>query len=60
MIPLVEYMEFDPSIVTSSIGNHYGDIYETTMDQAMNSELNKTPRPYFYKEFMQPIILGKM
>jgi len=60
MVPLVEFMEFHPSMVISSIGNHYGDIYETTMEWAMDSQLNKTPRPYFYKEFMQPIIHGKM
>jgi len=56
MIPLVEYMDWHPSTINSSIGNHYGDIYDSTMEWCMESELNATPRPYFYKEFMQPII----
>jgi len=40
MIPLVEYMNWDPAMTMSSIGNHYGDIYETTMEWAMDSKLN--------------------
>lgn len=44
----------------STIGNKYGDIYETQLEVAKNSALNNggNPPPY-YKTLMQPLIHGK-
>ena len=45
MVPLIEAWEFPDEVLISAIGNSYGDIYETQMEWARNSRLNKTPVP---------------
>ena len=39
----------------SAIGNEYGDIYETQLEWAMKSRLNKNPIPDYYKTIIRPI-----
>ena len=60
MIPLVESWALPDSLLVSCIGNSYGDIYETQLEWARNSRLNKTPVPKGFKEYMQPILTGKL
>ena len=46
----------------SAIGNSYGDIYETHLDWAKTSRLNKTEDaiPKGYRELILPILQGKI
>lgn len=48
----------------SAIGNSYGDIYETHLDWAKDSRLNKTKLgdaiPDGYMEYMMPILKAKL
>ena len=60
MIPLIESWEFPDSVLVSAIGNSYGDIYETQLEWARNSRLNKSPVPKGFKEYMEPILTGKL
>ena len=60
MIGLVESWEFPDSLLVSAIGNSYGDIYETQLEWARNSRLNATPVPKGFKEYMMPILTGKL
>ena len=60
MIPLIESWEFPDSVLVSAIGNSYGDIYETQLEWARNSRLNKNPVPNGFKEYMEPILTGKL
>lgn len=60
MIPLIEAWELPDSLLVSAIGNSYGDIYETQLDWARNSRLNQTSLPKGFKEYMQPILTGKL
>ena len=58
MIPLVELdndelMDFS---YLSAIGNKYGDIYEMHLDLAMNSRLNKKPKPDYWDTLVKPIM----
>jgi hypothetical protein len=58
MIPLVELdndelMDFS---YLSAIGNKYGDIYEMHLDLAMNSRLNKKPKPEYWDTLIKPIM----
>ena len=42
---MIPFVEFSPGFnlgLKSTIGNHHGDIYETQLEVAMNSRLNKT------------------
>jgi acyl-CoA oxidase len=60
MIPLIEAWEFPDEVLISAIGNSYGDIYETQMEWARNSRLNKTPVPKGFNEYFKPILTGKL
>jgi acyl-CoA oxidase len=60
MIPLLEAWAFPDNMLVSAIGNSYGDIYETQLEWARNSRLNKSPVPKGFKEYMQPILTGKL
>ena len=42
LIPLIEIIDIPDSIIVSAIGNSYGDIYETHLEWAKDSKLNKT------------------
>lgn len=46
--------EMDMSYL-SAIGNEYGDIYETQLEWAMNSRLNKNPIPDYFHTIIKPI-----
>lgn len=55
MIPLAECMSFVDEVTTdSAIGNKYGDIYETQLQMAKDSKLNKTPVPPYFETWMKP------
>ena len=58
MIPLVEYkQEIDNIYVNmSAIGNEYGDIYETQLNQAIDSKLNEHPVPEYFESLVMPMI----
>lgn len=62
MIPLVEQMEFDDNVLMSAIGNSYGDIYETHLEWAKDSRMNKTPGnvPKNFHKYLMPILKGKL
>ena len=60
MIPLIESWEFPDEILISAIGNSYGDIYETQLEWARNSRLNKTPVPRGFDQYFRPILTGKL
>ena len=48
MIPYVEYSPVMTSAIKSTIGNEFGDIYETQLRVAKQSNLNKTEVPPYY------------
>lgn len=58
MIPLAEYkMPMDNWYTDiSSIGNQYGDIYETQLNYAVNSRLNKTHSPDYFESLVMPMV----
>jgi hypothetical protein len=58
MIPLAEYkMSMDNWYTDiSSIGNQYGDIYETQLNYAVNSRLNKTHSPDYFESLVMPMV----
>jgi len=58
MIPLTELNSdeiLDMSHL-SSIGNKWGDIYESQLERAMNSRLNQQPKPEFWDSLVKPIM----
>lgn len=60
MIPLVEAFAYPDSALVSAIGNSYGDIYETQLEWAKASKLNKTQVLPGLKEHILPILQGKL
>jgi Acyl-CoA oxidase len=61
MIPLTELdttPELDMSYL-SAIGNEYGDIYETQLEWAMKSRLNKDPIPDYFHTIIKPMAKGE-
>jgi hypothetical protein len=54
-------MQMEDSWNVSTIGNKYGDIYETQLEVAKASRLNNEngAPPAYYKTLMQPLIHGK-
>ena len=63
MIPLVESIYYPDDLMPSVIGNSYGDIYETQMEQAKNSRLNKHNQdniPPYFDTLMKPVLRGKL
>lgn len=58
MIPLVELKtdEYEDFSYLSAIGNKYGDIYERQLELAMNSRLNKTPKPEYWDYLVKPVM----
>ena len=54
MIPFVEYSPNYLHGIVSTIGNSHGDIYETQLQVAKNSRLNKTEVPPYYEKYMKP------
>ena len=63
IIPIVEgLLHYSDTGLMSAIGNSYGDIYETQLNWAQNSKMNKTEHaiPVGYKELILPILQGKL
>jgi len=61
LIPLVEAKSFEDVQIASNIGNYYGDIYETQLDLAKNSSLNKMDAkaggvPPQWEKYMKPFL----
>ena len=63
-IAIVEALPMPDAVSVSAVGNSYGDIYETHLEWAKNSRLNKTKAgdaiPDGYMEYMMPLLKGKM
>lgn len=57
MVPLNELVDTSAAI-KSVAGNEYGDIYESMLDYARQSELNQNPIPTYYEQYMKPLIQG--
>jgi len=62
MIPLNEYkMVMDDHFVNiSAIGNKYGDIYESQLNWAIGSRLNRQKKPHFFESLVMPMIRGEL
>ena len=62
MLNVIESFDFPEMLLSSAIGNYYGDIYETHLEWAKDSRLNKTPDaiPEGFMEYMMPVLKGKM
>ena len=56
ILNLVEAFQIPDSAIPSTIGNFYGDIYSTQLEQARKSSLNKQPVLPGFKEYISPII----
>ena len=50
------------NFLMSAIGNSYGDIYETHLEWAKDSRMNKTPGnvPKNFHKHLMPILKGKL
>ena len=48
----------DDSMIVSTIGNKYGDIYETQLEVAKNSRLNTGKPPRYFEKLMKPLYSG--
>lgn len=61
-VNLIELSGISDHMITSAVGNKYGDIYEQHLDWAMTSRMN-TPGdniPPKFMEYMGPILHGKL
>lgn len=61
LIPLCESWFLEDEMWPSSIGNKYGDIYETQLDWAKNSRLNKLDeqnggKPSYFDDLIKPFL----
>lgn len=61
---IVEAAQISDETLCSSIGNSYGDIYETQLEWAKNSRMNQTKDGDAitdgFREFMMPLLKGKL
>lgn len=64
LLSIIESMPISDEMLVSAVGNSYGDIYETHLEWAKESRLNKTKLgdaiPDGFMELMMPILKGKM
>lgn len=62
ILNIVESIVWSDKSMMSAIGNSYGDIYETHLEWAKNSRMNKTDNaiPDGFLENMMPILKAKM
>ena len=62
ILPLVETFAMKDDTLLSAIGNSYGDIYETHLEWAKGSRLNKNQDaiPDGFIKYMMPILKAKM
>ena len=58
IIPLVEMLDAakEDWWSISTIGNKYGDIFETQLDVAKSTRLNTGKPPPYYEKLMKPLI----
>jgi hypothetical protein len=42
--------------IKSASGNYHGDIYESMLDFAKGSKLNKKELPPYYEKYIKPLI----
>jgi len=62
MVPLAEtgdIIEMEDLWNLSTIGNKYGDIYETQLEVAQNSRLNTGNPPPYFERLMKPLQEGR-
>ena len=61
MLPLTELNsdELVDMSHLSAIGNKWGDIYETQLERALNSRLNKIQKPDYWDSLVKPIMKGQ-
>ena len=62
-IPLIELVQIPDEVLCSSIGNSYGDIYETQFEWARTSRLNDPANgsiPKGFDKYVLPILHGKL
>jgi hypothetical protein len=61
---LLEAVGLSDNVLCSAIGNSYGDIFETHVEWAKNSRLNKTKDgdaiPDGYIEYIMPVLKAKL
>lgn len=60
VLALIECYGINDNILNSTIGNSYGDIYETQLETAVNSELNKRDMFPDFEKYMQPFYHAKI
>ncbi len=60
LVSLVEAYGLTDNILTSAIGNSYGDIYETQLEWTRNSRLNQREVIVGFEENLMPVIRGKL
>jgi len=60
MIPLIELTDLakEDTWNVSTIGNRYGDIYETQLEVAEKSRLNTGKPPPYFERLIKPLING--
>jgi hypothetical protein len=60
LIPIAEMqgLQREDSWLVSTIGNKYGDIYETQLEVAKNSRLNTGKPPRYFEKLMKPLYSG--
>ena len=60
LVPLAEGFLAPDGLMPSSIGNTYGDIYETQLEWAQNSRMQqidaKDGRPPYFEELIKPFL----
>ena len=62
MVPLTELNsdELVDMSNLSAIGNKWGDIYEAQLERAINSRLNRQPKPDYWDTLVKPIMRAKL
>lgn len=62
VLNMLESFGISDEILCSAIGNSYGDIYDTHLEWAKNSRMNKNDNaiPDGYMQYMMPILKAKM
>ena len=59
MIALSETMYFPDTVMVSSIGNSYGDIYEAQLEWAQASRINSLDKngvPPYFETYIKPFL----
>jgi len=59
MIPLVESFHHSDDILMSAIGNSYGDIYETQLQWARDSRMNRNKVTPLFDKYLKEMLHAK-